>query len=187
MGRYSNRKRGKNRKQSFKNKHIGIRNITFEEDNVIMGGDESVMIGGDESEMIGGGDESVMIGGSVGDVLLLANETYSNSPTFGMVKSAFSGADCKKNASEKNNVSQFNTIIGSIPDLSNNITNLLRTQPVNNDSDNNNNNKDNIERWLKTYFKTVFIPNGVVNIFVQNDDPDNEWALLTRTQDIGEK
>ena len=71
MGRYSNRKRGKNRKQSFKNKHTGIRNITFEEDNVIMGGDESemigggdesVMIGGDESEMIGGGDESVMIG-----------------------------------------------------------------------------------------------------------------------------
>jgi hypothetical protein len=182
MGRYSNRKRGKNRKQSFKNKHTGIRNITFEEDNVIMGGDESEMIGGDESVMIGGGDESVMIGGSVGDVLL-ANDTYSNFPTFGMVKSAFSNADCKTSSTDRNNTNQYHAIINSIPDLKNDITNKLRNQSVNNDTDN----KDNIEQWLKTYFTTVFIPKGVVNIFVQNDDTYNEWALLTRTQDIGEK
>ena len=182
MGRYSNRKRGKNRKQSFKNKHTGIRNITFEEDNVIMGGDESEMIGGgDESVMIGGGDESVMIGGSVGDVLLLANETYSNFPTFGMVKSAFSNADCKTPSTDRNNINQYQAIINSIPDLQNDITNKLLNQSVNNDTDNN----DNIEQWLKTYFETVFIPKGVVNIFVENDT-DNEWRLLTRNQDIGE-
>jgi len=196
MGRYSNRKRGKNRKQSFKNKHIGIRNITFEEDNVIMGGDESEMMGGgDESVMIGGGDESEMIGGDesemnggkcVGDVLNDENdENYENFPTFGMVKSAFSNADCKTSTTERNNINQYKTIIDYIPDLQNDITKLLRTQPVNNDSDDsdNNNNNNTIERWLKTYFETVFIPKGVVNIFVQNDaDTDNQWTLLKRSE-----
>ena len=183
MGRYSNRKRGKNRKQSFKNKHTGIRNITFEEDNEIIGGDESVMIGGgDESVMIGGGDESVMNdvemnGGSVGDVL--EYETYSKFPTFGMVKSAFSNADCNKPSTERNNNYQYQAIIDSIPDLKNDITNKLRTQSVTGN--------DNIEQWLKTYFETVFIPKGVVNIFIENDT-DNQWTLLNRSEvDVNKK